>query len=31
MNDEKVLWLAVYRAVCMIKEALAKFLGLDKK
>jgi len=30
MAESRDLWLAIYRAICMIKSALEKFLGYDK-
>jgi len=31
MSDEaRILWMVIYRAICMVKGALEKFLGVDK-
>lgn len=30
MTDNREFWLAVYRAICMLKGALEKLLGIDK-
>jgi len=30
MTDNREFWLTIYRAICMVKAALEKLLGIDK-